>query len=175
MPPDGAERITAFIASRCSGRRDEVQEEIIRANDNDADALAELLQCLWGEHSREELISSVRQYTGSEDSAVFAMETSCGFAGVAVCSLRRDYVEGCGPGPVGYLEGICVREDRRGQGIGRRLAEKCEHWAREKGCAEFASDCELDNVDSLAFHLHIGFQEANRIICFRKALQPSGE
>lgn len=38
------------------------------------------------------------------------------------------------------------------------------------GGLEFASDCELDNEDSLKFHLKMGFVEANRIICFTKRL-----
>ena len=46
----------------------------------------------------------------------------------------------------------------------------CEAWAKERGCAEFASDCELDNADSLRFHLGVGFEEANRVICFKKDL-----
>lgn len=33
---------------------------------------------------------------------------------------------------------------------------------------EFGSDCELDNEDSLKFHMKMGFVEANRIICFTK-------
>ena len=45
---------------------------------------------------------------------------------------------------------------------------QCEQWAREKGCAEFASDCELTNTASLRFHLGVGFREENRIICFKK-------
>ena len=39
-----------------------------------------------------------------------------------------------------------------------------------KKCIEFASDCELTNIESLQFHLAIGFAEANRIICFTKKL-----
>lgn len=35
---------------------------------------------------------------------------------------------------------------------------------------EFASDCELSNEDSLLFHRNIGFEEVNRIICFKKDL-----
>ena len=46
----------------------------------------------------------------------------------------------------------------------------CEDWARSQGCTEFASDCELENTDSLAFHLKCGFEEMNRIICFAKKL-----
>ena len=39
---------------------------------------------------------------------------------------------------------------------------------KAKGCAEFAGDCELENAESLRFHLAMGFEEANHIICFRK-------
>ena len=43
-------------------------------------------------------------------------------------------------------------------------------WAKDKGCTEFASDCELENTGSLKFHIAMGFEEANRIICFKKRL-----
>ncbi|MBR0218892.1 MAG: GNAT family N-acetyltransferase [Clostridia bacterium] len=62
------------------------------------------------------------------------------------------------------------------QGLSRRrgyaawLLSACENCAKEKGCREFASDCELTNTDSLKFHLSLGFTEANRIICFTKKL-----
>jgi aminoglycoside 6'-N-acetyltransferase I len=39
------------------------------------------------------------------------------------------------------------------------------------GCKEFASDCKLENTESLRFHLKIGFEEAGRIICFKKDLE----
>ncbi len=54
--------------------------------------------------------------------------------------------------------------------MSRELLSRCEQWAREQGCTEFASDCELGNDGSLAFHLQMGFSEANRIICFTKRL-----
>ena len=63
-----------------------------------------------------------------------------------------------------------MAEGYRAQGVAKQLLAACESWAREKGCAEFASDCELDNVQSLRFHLKMGFEEANRIICFTKKL-----
>ncbi len=88
----------------------------------------------------------------------------------AQCQLRHDYVEGTESSPVGYLEGIFVLEEYRKNGYAAELLAACERWAKEKGCSEFASDCELDNADSLRFHLAMGFAEANRIICFKKAL-----
>ena len=58
----------------------------------------------------------------------------------------------------------------RKQGIAKKLLEECEKWSLKKGCTEFASDCELNNSISFNFHLSVGFEEANRIICFRKKL-----
>ena len=58
--------------------------------------------------------------------------------------------------------------DRYTEGYG--ISTKGIDTAKEKGCTEFASDCELDNAESLRFHLALGFMEANRIICFRKEL-----
>lgn len=61
-------------------------------------------------------------------------------------------------------------EEYRHKGYAAQLLAECEKWAREKGCREFASDCELDNADSLNFHLEMGLKETNRIICFKKEL-----
>lgn len=47
---------------------------------------------------------------------------------------------------------------------------ECPVGMPNASCAEFASDCELDNTDSLSFHLNTGFTEAGRIICFCKML-----
>ena len=63
-------------------------------------------------------------------------------------------------------DGWNVREADRGKGIARRLLSACEEWAREQGCTEFASDCELTNTESQAFHQAVGFEEANRIVAF---------
>jgi aminoglycoside 6'-N-acetyltransferase I len=89
---------------------------------------------------------------------------------LGICQLRHDYVEGTKTSPVGYLEGIYVREEYRRSGVAKELLECCEQWAKEKGCTEFASDCELTNEKSIAFHSAAGFSEANRIVCFTKTI-----
>ena len=142
----------------------------MRADPGGARQLSELVKNIWPEHSLEELTKIIISYMSSENSAVFAEILNGEYAGVALCALRHDYVEGCETSPVGYLEGVSVQEEYRQQGIARKLVSECEQWAREKGCTEFASDCELTNTASLNFHLGIGFQEENRIICFKKML-----
>ncbi len=142
----------------------------MRATKKDAEALAGLVKIVWPEHTEEALTAIVLEYVNSDESAVFAEKRDGKYIGAALCCLRRDYVEGCETSPVGYLEGVSVKETCRNQGVAKRLVEECEQWAREKGCREFASDCELSNTASLRFHLRIGFREQNRIICFKKTL-----
>ena len=90
--------------------------------------------------------------------------------GFAQCGLRADYVEGTETSPVGYLEGVFVKEEYRNHGYAKGLLLYCEEWAKYMGCTEFASDCELENIGSLKFHIAMGFAEANRIICFKKKI-----
>ena len=142
----------------------------MRAEESSAECLSELVRIIWPEHTLEELAGIIKHYISSEDSAVFAETANGQYVGVALCCLRHDYVEGCETSPIGYLEGVGVRSGYRHRGIAGKLVSECEQWAREKGCSEFAGDCELTNTASLNFHLSIGFQEENRIICFRKML-----
>ena len=142
----------------------------MRADPGETKRLAELVGIIWPEHTPKELERIVRDYMDSDESAVFSESSGGQIVGVALCALRHDYVEGCETSPVGYLEGVGVREAFRLRGIAGRLVSECGQWAREKGCTEFASDCVLTNTASLHFHLSIGFQEQNRIICFKNTL-----
>lgn len=143
---------------------------IHRAPPDELRPLTSLVLRLWPEHKAEELAEEYRLLLSETDCAIFLAAGEDTPVGFAQCQLRRDYVEGTETSPVGYLEGIYVLPEYRGSGLARALLNACENWAREQNCQEFASDCELDNHQSLAFHLHVGFQEANRIICFRKDL-----
>ena len=143
---------------------------IRKAESKDLYILSELACQLWPDHTVEEMRSEFADMIAKTDAAFFlayADETAVGFA---QCQLRYDYVEGTDSSPVGYLEGIYVAVEYRQQGVARELLFACEGWAKEKGCTEFASDCELENTQSLQFHLNVGFEEVNRIICFTKKL-----
>lgn len=95
---------------------------------------------------------------------------ACGF----VEARLRDVAESCDTSPVGYLEGIYVSPEFRGQGVGRKLAAAAERWATLLGCREMASDCLDDNEASVRFHQKIGYEVAEKLIHFRRDLPPSG-
>lgn len=143
---------------------------IKRARIEDAETLAGLAIQMWTDHTLENLTEEFRQLAVNDEAVCFIKYVEGRPIGFSQCQLRHDYVEGTESTPVGYLEGIFVSEVYRKKGYAAELLSECEKWAKEKGCTEFASDCELDNTDSFRFHMALGFEEANRIICFRKAL-----
>ena len=143
--------------------------KIIKAEGETLAQAALLADELFPGHAPGELLAEWEELPRTECAVFLAAEEGSPI-GFAQCQLRFDYVEGTGTSPVGYLEGIYVRPGSRRKGAARALLSACEEWAREQGCTEFASDCELSNENSAAFHLASGFAEANRIICFTKRL-----
>lgn len=143
---------------------------IERATHRDVATIASLAIKMWSNHTIDELTKEFEDILTSNESAIFIYFRDEQAIGFAQCQLRHDYVEGIDSSPVGYLEGIYVEPEYRHRGYAKQLLAKCEEWAKGKGCFEFASDCELENSNSLAFHLDMGFSEVNRIICFTKLL-----
>ena len=143
---------------------------IYKASESDIPAIVGMASLLWENTIIEELATEYAGIIHSDECAVFLLKKGNTTAGFAQVQLRHDYVEGTSSSPVGYLEAIFVKSEYRKCGYAKELLKYCELWAAKKGCAEFASDCELTNDISLAFHLNMGFTEANRIICFTKKL-----
>ena len=144
--------------------------ELRKGKPEDVTVLAKLACGLWPEHRPEEMEAELSELLEKPEAAFFLIYLEGSAVGFAQCQLRRDYVEGTDSSPVGYLEGIYVVPEHRRKGLARLLLCACESWAKGLGCTEFASDCELTNGESLRFHLKVGFEEANRIICFVKRI-----
>lgn len=143
---------------------------IRKAGSDDSGTVGELASRLWPHHSASEMTDEIGPLLSDPAAAVFLLFDGEDPVGFAQCQLRCDYVERTSSSPVGYLEGIFVEERCRGKSCAQRLLDECERWAKARGCSEFVSDCELGNEGSIAFHLASGFEEAARIVCFRKSL-----
>lgn len=83
-------------------------------------------------------------------------------------SLKFEHVHEATSTPVGYLEGIFVKEKYRKLGIAKKMYEAGEKWAKSKGCLQMGSDTWDWNKDSVLFHKKLGFKIANPIIHFIK-------
>lgn len=147
-----------------------MKDEIKKADIPDLIEVVNLALLLWPNHNESELHDEMRQILNDENAMIALFYVENRAIGFIQCQLRFDYVEGTQTSPVGYLEGIYVVSSYRRKGIAERLLTCAENWAKEKGCSEFAGDCELDNEASRQFHLHSGFSEVNRIVCFHKKI-----
>lgn len=144
---------------------------IERLSQSSLEEFAQLTLELWPECDFEEELENAKGLFQSLKDAIFVAQNEQGtLVAFAIFSLRYDYVEGTDSEPVGYLEGIYVKPAYRKTGIARQLVEAGAAWCTAKGCVEMASDAELNNTNSHAFHRSIGFEEVNRIVCFRRDL-----
>ncbi len=138
---------------------------------NDASEWFRLRKLLWDESSDDEhRMEMLDIYEHHETQLVLVAETDGGrMVGFLEASIRP-FVEDCHSDHVGYLEGWFVEEKYRKHGIGRKLVKAAEDWARQKGCAEMASDSEIGNDLSLQAHQNLGYQETSRLVHLRKDL-----
>ena len=143
---------------------------IKKAGKEDSFELARLAIQMWDGKEITERAEEFKELIESENAACFLKYAGDVAVGFAQCQLRYDYVEGTETSPVGYLEGILVEDAFRHKGYAKELLAECEKWAKSKGCTEFASDFELENEESLRFHMAMQFEEENRVICFRKSI-----
>jgi aminoglycoside 6'-N-acetyltransferase I len=103
-----------------------------------------------------------------EQQPVFVAENPAGgLCGLVEVSIHTS-APGCISDRIGYLEGWYVDPGWRHQGVGRRLVEAAEAWARSVGCREMASDTTPFYPLSPQAHAALGYKEVERY--FRKEL-----
>ena len=125
---------------------------------------------LWP-HEIEIAESADEVYAGrSMVKGVFVADRGGGRLGGFIEIGERAYAEGCETSPVAFIEGWFVDEDLRRSGVGAKLVEAAEGWARSKGYREMGSDLLIDNDASLRAHLALGFHEVERLIAMAKRL-----
>ena len=145
---------------------------------SDVAALMRMRFALWPEGTAQEHERELVAILEGAWSAIFPYGvlvaddagTLTGFAEVTL----RSRADGCDPiRPAGYLEGWFVEPSSRRRGVGTALMRAAEDWARAQGAAEMASDTWLDNEVSQRAHERLGFEVVDRVVVFRKALDPS--
>jgi aminoglycoside 6'-N-acetyltransferase I len=100
---------------------------------------------------------------------VFVAEAHNRLVGFLELDFRK-YAPGCRSSPVAFIEGWYVEPESQGQGVGRALIEAAEAYARAAGHHEIASDAEVENAEGIAAHFAVGFEEIERVVCFRRSL-----
>jgi len=133
-------------------------------------ALAQLMLELWPDSSFDEQLESCIIILNNDNDSCYLIKDRETYIAFIHLTVRLEYVEGANSLPVAYIEGLYVKENWRHLGIGKKMIDLGIEWGRQKGCKQLASDTELNNDTSIAFHKRMGFLEANRIVCFIRDL-----
>jgi len=67
----------------------------------------------------------------------------------------------------GLVEDMVVTSGERGRGVGRRLLEVAESWARERGATRLQLLADRENGPALRFYERMGWR-GTRLVCLRR-------
>jgi GNAT superfamily N-acetyltransferase len=95
----------------------------------------------------------------SHDGQAFVADLGRGLLGVATTQIVWSLVD---DGPRAMLTALVVREDTRGQGVGRALVTAVESWARERGAARVIVTTALRRAGAHSFYERLGFEFTGR-------------
>ena len=107
--------------------------------------------------SDESLRSGVERLIADPQAEYLLGASDAGGPPAGVCQLRFRYAvwhdaEDC------WLEDLFVRDEARGSGLGRALAEVAVSRARERGCARVQLDANESNAAAVALYERLGFR-----------------
>lgn len=129
--------------------------------------MADLAGQLSYKSNAEEITRRLAGMRGSADHAVFVAENAggdiAGWIGVFVFrSVEAD--------ARAEISGLVVDERVRSLGIGRRLLERAEQWAREQGCAAVGLRSNVIRDRAHTFYERLGYKHIKTQKSFRKTL-----
>jgi aminoglycoside 6'-N-acetyltransferase I len=145
--------------------------KIVKIAQDDFNEWLDLAVKLWPDYSSIEMQEILTEILDSDRETAFIMRDDDGKAIAFMnLSLRFEYVPEATQSPVGYIEGIYVKDEYRDRGFGKALVEYAEQWALTQGCIELAADALIENTASHKFHTKTGFREAERTVFFIKSI-----
>ncbi len=129
--------------------------------------MAELSRQLGYGSSAEEIAKRVAEMQGSSEHVVYVAGVAdgsiAGWIGVFVFrSVEAD--------ARAEVSGLVVDERKRSQGIGRKLLERAEQWARQKGCREIGLRTNVIREGAHAFYERQGYVHNKTQRSYRKNL-----
>jgi GNAT superfamily N-acetyltransferase len=146
---------------------DREQLVVRRLTAEDAPAVAELSEQLGYPGSAEELRKRIERLARSEDRVAFAAMLDLDLVGWIDAAVER-HLQAEDTVAIG---GLVVREAARGCGVGKRLCEEVEQWARERGFGRVRVRSQIKREDAHRFYLRDGYRQVKTSLVFEKELE----
>lgn len=142
--------------------------ELRAARPDDAEVVAALAEVLGYTVSPAECRERLARLSSSPDREVAVAEVEGRVRGwVEVARF-----ESLTSPPAAQIVGLVVDPETRGLGLGRRLVEWSEAWARGRGLSALRLRSRQHRVEAHAFYLHLGFEKTKEQSLFVRSLSP---
>lgn len=103
-----------------------------------------------------------------ERRCVLVVEEAGSVVGMVTAQLVVSTAEGA---PSALVEDMVVDEAARGRGVGRRLVQAIEAWARARGATRLQLLADRDNRAALRFYRRMGWR-GTQLVCWRRGGAP---
>jgi N-acetylglutamate synthase-like GNAT family acetyltransferase len=144
-----------------------MNEVVVRkATSADATRVAELSGILGYPVDHETMQRRLEKLDGREEHVVFVAEISGNVVGW-IHGAEHEFLVA---GRVGEICGLVVGEGQRTSGVGRRLVEAVEQWARERGLEQVSVRSNVARTESHPFYEKVGYTRLKTQHAYRKKL-----
>jgi GNAT superfamily N-acetyltransferase len=141
---------------------------IRKAKVADATRLAELSEVLGYPVEAEVIRRRLERLLAKPDHVVLVAEAPPTLVAGWIHAAEQDILE---VGRSGEILGLVVAADRRGEGIGRRLVERVERWAAERGLEQVSVRSNIVRVESHPFYERNGYVRIKTQHAYRKSIR----
>jgi GNAT superfamily N-acetyltransferase len=132
------------------------------ANEQDIDALVELLNILFSieqdftpDETAQRKGLQLLLNNPNQGRIFVARHPQAGVVGMVSAQLVISTAMGA---PSAWIEDMVLRDEFRGQGLGKSLLEAAADWAKSKGAKRVQLVADADNAPALGFYKHLGWQ-----------------
>lgn len=136
----------------------------------DAAAVAELSGQLGYPGTAEETRKRIDTMTRSEDRVAFAAVRDAELVGELLGWIDAAVERHLQAEDTVVIGGLVVRESARGCGVGKRLCEEVEQWARERGFRRVRVRSQIKREDAHRFYLRDGYRQVKTSVVLEKEL-----
>ncbi|MEY2509760.1 MAG: hypothetical protein QOE26_523 [Verrucomicrobiota bacterium] len=144
-----------------------MNEVVVRkAKSSDAMRVAELSGVLGYPVDRAAMQRRLEKLDGREQHVVFVAEVNGEIVGWIHAAERELLVAD----RIGEICGLVVAEGQRAGGVGRRLVEAVEQWARERGLGQVSVRSNVARPESHPFYEKVGYTRVKTQHAYRKSL-----
>lgn len=121
----------------------------------DSSAIAKLLGELGYPSSSEAVETRLGQLALDATAAIWVAELDGRVAGIATA---KKFIVIHQSAPVVWLTALVVGETARGRGVGSRLVQQAEEWARQQGASRIALTSALHRRQAHDFYKRLGYE-----------------